>query len=119
MAKDPNILRVSEDDIKRAVREMLEREQPEVAARIRHLMMKVTFDEHSYVPVEVNVHLNPEAAEEPEIVVLEEDVEGLGKAGDEVRITSSGAERVPGDAHLPPVSPEVKAGLLRRINEDT
>ena len=89
MPKDPNILRVSETDIKRAVQEMLEREQPEVATRIRHLMMDVAFDEHSYVPVGVNVYLNPE-----------------------------GAKPVPGDAHLPPVSPEVKAELLRRVNED-
>ena len=27
-------------------------------------------------------------------------------------------KKIPGDAHLPPVSPEVKAELLRKINED-
>ena len=34
------------------------------------------------------------ATPEGEIIVLEEDVEGLGKEGDRVRITSAGAERI-------------------------
>jgi len=35
-------------------------------------------------------------AEEGEIIVLDDDMEGLGKEGDRVRITSAGAERIDG-----------------------
>lgn len=59
MPRESDVLRLGEEDIKRAVREMLEREKPEVASRIRHMMMDVRFDEHSYEPVGVKVYLRP------------------------------------------------------------
>ena len=57
---DKSVLCVDESDITRAITELLERERPADAARIKHIVMDMQFDEHSYVPLKVNVYLRKE-----------------------------------------------------------